>query len=323
MATQRSLNFRQLEAFRAVMLTGSMTAAAGAMHISQPAVTRLIRDLEDDLKLRLFHRQGPNIAPTVEAQHLYREAERQFAGAERIRDVARALRESHAGYLHVGAMPTLAASCLPQAVSAFLAGHPNVVVAVHQDSSPNLLEMLHGQLDVVYAVVPPDTALEHDPFPATPAVCMLPPGHRLTARPVVTVNDLDGEDLISLGTHSVLRLQINAAMLKAGVRPNVRLETANSSTAAGYVAQGIGLAIVDRFAARVPAAAGVEVRPFSPSVLLQFSAAYRPVVGRSRLALAFTDVLRGLVDAEPTLSARPAGAPTRPAARRTAARSPR
>ncbi|MBU4611451.1 LysR family transcriptional regulator [Achromobacter sp. GG226] len=292
----RPLNFRQLEAFRAVMLTGSMTGAAGVLHISQPAVTRLIRDLEADLKLALFHRQGPQIAPTAEAQVLYREAERQFAGAERIRDVARALRETQAGYLHVGAMPTLAASCLPEAVALFLARHPNVVVSVHPDSSPHLLEMLHGQLDVAYAVVPGEGRFDQDVFAATPAVCMLPPGHRLATRRTVTVNDLDGEDFIALGLNSVLRLQINAAMLGAGVRPNVRLETVNSSTAAAYVAQGIGLAIVDRFAARVPAAQGVVVRPFRPVITLQFSAVYRPVNGRSTLAVAFTQVLRELID---------------------------
>jgi DNA-binding transcriptional LysR family regulator len=292
---ERPLNFRQLEAFRAVMLAGSMTKAGQIMNISQPAVTRLIRDLEHDLRLPLFHRHGAQIAPTDEGQRLYREVQRHFAGTERIRDAARSIRESSAGYLHIGAMPNLSVSCLPEAVGTFLREFPQAVVSVHPDNSLDLVEMIsHGQLDVAFAVVPEDRRdIDHDPFPVSEAVCVMPPGHRLAAKPFVSVGDLDGEDFVSLGLRSVLRMQVNAAMLAAGVRPRVRLETVHSPTVISYVRQGAGIAVIDPFAAMGPGAGELVVKRFVPAISLRFSAVYREMKERSPLALAFSDILRG------------------------------
>ncbi|MBV8836561.1 MAG: LysR family transcriptional regulator, partial [Alphaproteobacteria bacterium] len=70
------LNPRQVEAFRAVMATGSVTLAATMMHVTQPAVSRLIRDLEFTLQLALFERRGNRLKPTAEANHLFAEVER-------------------------------------------------------------------------------------------------------------------------------------------------------------------------------------------------------------------------------------------------------
>ena len=224
------------------MLTGSITGAGHSLSISQPAVSRLIRDLEAELKLSLFHRQGTHIVPSEEARELYREVERHFSGAERIRDAARSLRLSKAGYLHIGTMPNLSMVCIPKAVSAMLSQYPDLVISVHPDSSVNLNQMLlHGQLDVAYAVPPGDPrGLVHVPFPPTQAVCVMPLGHRLERKRSVAVGDLHGEDFIALGSNSMQRMQINAAMLKAGVRPNIRLETVHSSSVVSYVSQGVG-----------------------------------------------------------------------------------
>ncbi len=95
----RPLNVRQLEAFRAVMLSGSMTGGGRLMSISQPAVTRLIRDLEAELKLSLFRREGTHIEPTREGKELFREVSRHFVSTERIREAADAIREFNGGQL--------------------------------------------------------------------------------------------------------------------------------------------------------------------------------------------------------------------------------
>jgi DNA-binding transcriptional LysR family regulator len=224
---QRPLNFRQIEAFRAVMLAGSVTGAGALMRISQPAVTRLIRGLEADLGLALFNRSGARIVPTDGGKRLYREVERHFAGAERIREAARAIREFDAGQLHIGAMLTLSTGCLPKAVNQFLKRHPSVTVSVHSDSSLNIVDMIdHGQLDLGLATVPADRRdVDHEPFAAVDAVCLMPRGHRLARKKVVRIADLDGERFVSLGSSSMLRLKVEEALQAAGVRPQVRLGT--------------------------------------------------------------------------------------------------
>ena len=271
---ERPLNFRQLEAFRAVMLSGSMTSAAKLMNISQPAVTRLIRDLECELKLKLFLRAGSRITPTAEGQQLYRDVERHFAGTARIRESARAIRELNAGHLHIGAMLTLSIGCLPKAVFHFLQRHPEVTVSVHSDSSLNIVDMVaHGQLDLGLGSVPGDrTDIDHDPFTPVDAVCVMPRDHRLARKRVVNVSDLEGEPFVSLGTSSFLRLRIEEALRAAGVKPRVRLGTLYSSTVTGYVAAGLGIGVTDPFALLGQGSENLLIRPFRPRLPFQFSA---------------------------------------------------
>ncbi len=92
---------RQFDAFRAVMMTGGMTAAAEVMRITQPAVSRLISDLEYNLKLRLFERRGNQINPTPEATALMAEVERSYLGLEHVKAFARDLRLARAGSLRI------------------------------------------------------------------------------------------------------------------------------------------------------------------------------------------------------------------------------
>ena len=85
------LNMRQIEAFRAVYQTGGMTSAGQMMNITQPAVSRLIRDLEAEIGLALFVREGTTIAPTPDAASLYEEVERSFHGLDQVALFARDL----------------------------------------------------------------------------------------------------------------------------------------------------------------------------------------------------------------------------------------
>ncbi|MDC7788286.1 LysR family transcriptional regulator [Rhodoplanes sp. TEM] len=282
------------------MLTGSMTAAGKLMTISQPAVTRLIRDLEIELDLPLFRRSGTHISPTAEARQLHREVERYFSGVAHIREAARAIRELRTGHLRIGAMLTLSTGCLPRAVQAFLGRHPDVTVSIHSDSSLDIVEMVsHGQLDLGLSSIPADRAdVAHTPLAAVEAVCVMPRGHRLARGKVIHVRDLDGEDFVSLGSSSLLRLRVEEALRATGVRPRIRLGTLYSSTVVGYVAAGLGLAITDPFAVLGPGRDQVEIRRFKPGLPFEFSAVYPPGDERSRLALQFVDILRQVVAAD-------------------------
>ena len=91
------MNLRQVEAFRAVMLTGQMTTAAELMSVTQPAVSRLIRDFEHATRLRLFVRRGNQITPTQEAVTLWKEVDRAFIGLSRIATVADEIARQAAG----------------------------------------------------------------------------------------------------------------------------------------------------------------------------------------------------------------------------------
>jgi DNA-binding transcriptional LysR family regulator len=189
---------------------------------------------------------------------------------------------------------------MPRAVSEMLTRYPGLVISVHPDSSVNLVQMMvHGQLDVAYAVPPTDPrGLLRTEFPATTAICVMPKGHPLSAKRAVSVADLHNQDFISLGSSSMQRMQINAAMLQAGVRPNIRLETVHSSSVVSYVSQGVGLAVIDPIAVMGPAADRVTIRPFTPTISMPISAIYREANAVSRFAQEFTEILSGVLSSE-------------------------
>src|SRR4051812_27383298 len=126
----RMLNPRQIEAFRTVIVTGGISNAARALNITQPAVSRLIQDLQYALGLTLFAKRGSRLVPTNEALSLYREVERQFVGLERIENAARNLREGRAGSLRVAALPAFNVGFLQRVVGAYLAQRPDLEIAL-------------------------------------------------------------------------------------------------------------------------------------------------------------------------------------------------
>lgn len=290
----KPVNLRQIEAFRAIILTGSMTAAGGMLNISQPAVSRLIRDLERDLGLALFKRGGARITPTEEALLLNREVERMFIGSEKIRETAAAIRGVSTGTLRVAAMPNLAVGYLAPLVGRFLGEHPNASVTLHEDSSVNIIDLVsRHQYDVGLAYAPtPHPGVEVQPLPPAEAVCVVPKSHRLAHRKEIHVRDLEDCDFIRLGSSSLLRHQILKVMEAANVHCADHIEVRYAATACTFVSRGLGVSVIDPFTVWEAGQAGLVVRPFRPRIPYEFSvvlAAWRP---RSRLVDDFVAILR-------------------------------
>lgn len=290
----KPINLRQIEAFRAVILTGSMTGAGEMLNISQPAVSRLIRDLERDLGLVLFKRSGARITPNEEALLLNREVERMFIGSEKIRETAAAIRGVSTGSLRVAAMPNLALGYLSSLVGRFLDDHPAASVTLHEDSSVNIIDLVsRHQYDIGLAYAPaPHPGVEMHPLPPAEAVCVMPKGHPLALQDEVHARDLEGNDFIRLGASSLLRHQILKVMEAANVHCNDRIEVRYAATACAFVGRGLGVSVVDPFTVREVDRDDVVVRPFRPRIPYDFSivlAAWRP---RSRLVDDFVAIVR-------------------------------
>jgi DNA-binding transcriptional LysR family regulator len=130
------INSRQVEAFRAMMLTGSVTEAAKLMAVTQPAVSRLLRDFQALLKMELFERRGSGLVPTASATALYMEVERSFVGLERITAAAEEIRGRRTGTLRIAALPALSNGYLPRLAGGFLKDRPNLNLSFFGVISP-------------------------------------------------------------------------------------------------------------------------------------------------------------------------------------------
>lgn len=294
------INPRQIEAFRAVMVTGGVTAAARALNITQPAVTRLIRDLQFDLGLTLFTRSGVRLLPTKEALSLYREVERQFIALERIADVARDLRERRAGILRIAALPAYAVGVLPRAVGRFMADRPSLDVALYGGPSSQVAEWIHsGFCELGYVQTPLELpGIVLDPLPQVAVVAVLPEGHRLASRSSIGPEDLRGEAFVSLERSTKLRYRLDALLADHGITLRIIAETPLSMMACGLVSTGIGISIVDPFSAREYEGRGLIVRPFEPRTInVDVSTIWSAHGSRSPVALEFAEAFHAEIEA--------------------------
>jgi DNA-binding transcriptional LysR family regulator len=290
----RTLNSRQVEAFRAVMLAGGVGAAASLINVTQPAVSRLIRDLQQHLGLRLFERRGARLVPTSEALSLYAEVERSFVGLDRIAETAADLRTRRSANLRIAALPALSNGFLPRFVGGFLAERPKLnIVLAGMASHAVVTAVAQGQFDLGFAEASiGHTATETERLPAGPYVAVMPQAHRLARKPRVRPRDFEGENFISLGTTSVSRFRIDRLFNEHGISRVMRIETPLSEILCALAGSGIGVALCDPFTANEYASRGIVQRPFEPQLEFEIGVVYpthRPI---SPVAREFVDAFR-------------------------------
>jgi DNA-binding transcriptional LysR family regulator len=304
-AEMARINSRQVEAFRAMMLTGSVTDAAKLMAVTQPAVSRMLRDFQALLKMELFERRGSGLVPTASATALYMEVERSFVGLERITAAAEEIRGRRTGTLRIAALPALSNGYLPRLTGGFLKQRPNLNLSFFGVISPIVIDwVLNNQCDIGFAEVPiAHSGLPSVRLPALPRVAVLPAGHRLAAKAVLEPRDFEGEAFVSLSAGSSSRHLIDQAFNRDDVRRVLRVETNLSEIMCGMVSSGLGVAICDPFTAQEFESRGVVVRHFLPRIDFDFAAVFPPQRSPSPVALDLVEVVRQALG---ELSERPA-----------------
>jgi DNA-binding transcriptional LysR family regulator len=288
------INSRQVEAFRAMMLTGSVTEAAAVMAVTQPAVSRLLRDFQALLKMKLFEKRGTGLVPTAAATALYTEVERSFVGLERITAAAEEIRSRRTGTLRVAALPALANGYLPRLIGHFLIERPNLTLSCVGVISPIVVDwVLNNQCDVGFAeVAMVHAGLPSARLPALPRVAIIPEGHRLAAKSLLRPRDFQGESFVSLTTGSSGRHIIDQVFNRDDVRRVLRVETSLSEILCGMVSSGLGVAICDPFTAREFEGRGIVVRAFEPRIDFEVAAVFPPQRSPSEMALDLVEAVR-------------------------------
>lgn len=282
------MNFRHLQTFRAVIATGSLTQAAEALGISQPAASKLIFNLERTLGFRLFVRGHGRVLPTAEARYFYEQADKVFSAIDQLALVVNDIRDLKAGQLRIASLPGLSLAFLPSVVAGFVAKRPRVTVSLQTRSSLKVREWIAAQqfdLGVAEELVD-GPGIESEPL-VLRCVCVLPEGHPLSSHEVLGPHELAGEPLISLNHDHQTTIQIEQIFRDAGVRRRVAVESQLFAPACALVARGAGVAIVDPLTAVDFAGRGVVARRFEPEVRFKLGVLYPAQRPRSRLQREF------------------------------------
>lgn len=293
------LNIKQLDAFRAVMISGSTVGAAQLLRVSQPAISRLISQLEATLQLTLFDRTSGRLEPTAEAKLLSSEVERTFASVDKIREIARDIRMADSGELSIASFPLLALGFLPSAIVAFSKIHPRTRVSLSVQMSPRVAELVASQqIDFGFGELPYQAqgfdrpGLETELFAVNDHLLAVPTGHRLAGLKRATPQDIAGERFISLTRNTVGRLTVDRMFEQAGVARELFIETQITALVANFVSQGMGVGFIDPFTAHEFEGSGLVAIPFEPSIEMRIALIHPTHRPMTRIASEFMAFLR-------------------------------
>jgi DNA-binding transcriptional LysR family regulator len=266
------MRLRHIEVFHAIMQVGTISGAAQVLHISQPAVTKVLQHAELQLGMPLFERVRGKLYPKPEAHRLFVETEKLHRDLQGIRRLAASLKGRAVETVRLVSTPTIAISVLPQAMTAWRRNFPQTrcELATHHTSEiVNALRL--GEADLALSLQDPrHPGIVAEPVaegvltgmaPAgtwSPAECALPLGPE----------DLTGE-LIGLADSDPLGELVIAACEAHGVQPVFHTVVQTYQIARSLVEAGAGTALVDPFTAASAVASKVQQRLWTPAIPVQ------------------------------------------------------
>jgi DNA-binding transcriptional LysR family regulator len=244
------MNLHHLRLFAAVVEHGGFTRAAAAVRVSQPAISKSIKELERETHLRLLDRSGKSVRPTAAGRLLYERA-RELFGVERTAErELRELRGLKRGVLRIGASTTIATYLLPPVLGRFHLRHPRVRIQTASTNTRTVLRLLlESRVDVALVEGPvAHPRVDVIPWRDDELVIIAPPDHQLVARPVA-VRELTGQQFLVREPGSGTRVVTEQALAGHGIRLTNTIRLGGTEAIKQGVAAGLGLAVVSRAAA--------------------------------------------------------------------------
>ena len=259
------ITFRQVDAFRTVVSTGTVTEAATMLGISQPAVSRLLSDLESELGFALFQRSGRVLVPTDEARLLVQEVRQAVSGMEHIKQAATAIGNFGHARLNLVTTPAFASKLAPDLIGAFAEACPEAMARLEFEANDDSVEWMVGQnYDLgITSSVPSNPSFESLLLSDDDVYCVLPQGHRLTNRTVIQARDLTDESFISYMSSSRFRFEVDRFFEAKSISRSMKYETRTTDGICRLVARGLGVSIVGSSKGYLETIPGCVTLPFA------------------------------------------------------------
>lgn len=265
------MELRQLECFVAVAEEDSFTRAAARMHVVQSAVSATIASLERDLGATLLERTSRKVRLTEAGRALLEPARAALVAARLARDAVGTATGTISGTLRLGTMSSLAGLDLPRLLGAFHRSHRGVEIklALSANGSPGLIQALgQGRLDAAFVslIGSPPRGLRLELVASTRLLLAVPGNHQLAQRTSVSIRDLAREAFVDFPAGYGNRAITDEAFKTVGLDRQVAIEITNVEDGAGYVRNGLGIALLPESSGR-PASGLVHI-PIADSDLL-------------------------------------------------------
>jgi DNA-binding transcriptional LysR family regulator len=287
------MNLRHIEIFHAVYVNGSVSAAARALNVSQPSVSKMLRHAESLLGFQLFQRTNGGLVPTTDAHALFADVSEIQDRVKALREAGRNLRRGGGGTLRILALPSLGLDAIPSAVSQFLRTHPAVkfdLQTVHHDDLLRKLYERETDIAIAYQVPPAAPITQHWLGEASWS-CSTARRTCRTRRPSSSCSSCAAS--ASSAWPRAGRSGRSSPRNSSGwaVELDEVVSARTFYMAGALVRQGVGMTVVDSFTAQACLAPGLSMRPLKPRITFDIHAMF--LIDRPPGALA-TDFLKTL-----------------------------
>jgi DNA-binding transcriptional LysR family regulator len=286
------LRFRQLQAFHAIVDTGTVTGAANLLGISQPGISNLIAQLERETRLSLFSRIKGRLVPTPEADVLYQEIDTVVRGLDHVHQTVTDLQNKQVGQLQAASTHALSFGFLPRLIARFCQGRPNLSVSFQSQYSPKIQEwVMAGLFEVGICELP----IHHDALDchlfSFETVCAMAEGNPLSQHETLTPALLKDEPFIVMSPEHMTHRRIREAFHSAGEAWRPLVNTHLFKNMLSFVREGMGVSLIDPFTVADEGAGGFVTRPFEPAIMLDMAVITSKTRVLSTLAQEFRAVL--------------------------------
>ena len=260
------MRLRQIEVFHAVYTSGSISAAARALHVSQPSVSKVLQHTQQQMGLELFRLVRGRLVATDEAHALFVEVSAVFEQLISLQKTVGNLKNIAGGHIRLAVVPSLGLQLAPLAITAFRKLHPDVTFDVQTLHHDELFAALYERsCDIAIAYDPPSRPrLKRNDLGTAELMLLFQKSSLPEVGDSVPMQLLDGRDMVGLTTGGPVGELFNRELRRLGVSVREVVSNQTFYIAAALTRCGAGMAVVDEFTARASVDASMAFRPFSP-----------------------------------------------------------
>lgn len=240
-----NISLRQLRVFLGVAQQRHFRRAAEHLHLSQPAVSRHIAELEAELGVRLFDRSTREVIPTEAGRYLESAIERVLDELEGVLEHVHSEGERRHGKIRIASVPTLSASLMPACIADCAREYPELAIQLHDQTQTLVLDSVRGgEVDFGIAIDPPEAGdFDSEVIMRDPFCLACRPDHPLARHKTVPWKKLQGQRLILLDYSSGSRRLIDQILQRHGVEAHIVQQTSHTHTAFRMVEAGLGITV--------------------------------------------------------------------------------
>jgi len=260
------MNLRALKYFVKLAELKHFSKAANACFVSQPTLSTQVRKLEEELGVSLVERAPRHIMLTPIGEDIAHRAKHVLRDIEHMKDAARRSKDPETGTIKLGIFPTLAPYLLPHVIPNIRKQYPDLRLQLAEEKTEDILNMLdQGRLDAGLLALPiEEHGMELEILFEEPFVAAMPASHPLTEKQTISIEDLEGEELLLLEEGHCLRQQALAVCALAGAHERVDFHATSMETLRQMVATNAGVTLMPVLSVKPPVASteNIALRPF-------------------------------------------------------------